>query len=51
MYNKYAYEKYDENKFSSEITPFCEDYRVFLSKSKTERHRPQYKKRDRTAKF
>lgn len=37
MYNKYAYEKYDENKFSSEITPFCEDYRVFLSKSKTER--------------
>lgn len=37
MYNKYAYEKYDANKFSSEITPFCEDYRVFLSKSKTER--------------
>ena len=37
MYNKQAYEKYDANKFSSEITPFCEDYRVFLSKSKTER--------------
>ena len=37
MYNKYAYEKYDANKFSSEITPFCEDYRVFLSKAKTER--------------
>ena len=37
MYNKYGYEKYDANKFSSEITPFCEDYRVFLSKSKTER--------------
>ena len=37
MYNKYAYEKYDASKFSSEIAPFCEDYRVFLSKSKTER--------------
>lgn len=37
MYNKYACEKYNKEKFDNEVLPFAEGYRKFLSVSKTER--------------